>query len=83
MGLCAQEEKEFRECFDMFDEEGEDSVEVKELSKMMTLLGWDPTQSELNEVVKKSGLRRKTKSFFRYLTRNFNVSSIRRVFLVA
>ena len=57
MALSAQDEKDFSECFEMFDEQGEGIVPVKELSKMMTLLGWDPTKAELDEVVRKSGLR--------------------------
>lgn len=59
MGLSAQDEKDFSECFEMFDEEGEGVVEVKQLSKMMTLLGWNPTIKELEDVVKKAKLRGK------------------------
>ncbi|XP_076819619.1 calmodulin-like protein 6 [Clavelina lepadiformis] len=57
MPLSDQEEKEFQECFEMFDEEGEESINVGELNKMLRLLGWDPTESELQEIVRKSGLR--------------------------
>ena len=59
MGLSTQDEKEFSDCFEMFDELGEGVVNVGELSKMMTLLGWDPSQAELNEVTRKAGLRSK------------------------
>ena len=59
MGLSAQDEKDFSECFEMFDEDGEGVVGVAELSKMMTLLGWDPSRGELDDVIRKAGLRSK------------------------
>ena len=57
MGLSQKDEKDFGECFEMFDEEAEGVVNVSELSRMMTLLGWDPSRAELDEVIRKAGLR--------------------------
>ena len=57
--MSAKDEKEFRECFEMFDDLGEGFVKCSELSRMMTLLGWDPSKSELDKVLQDAGLRRK------------------------
>ncbi|XP_039256606.1 troponin C, skeletal muscle-like [Styela clava] len=42
---------EFKTAFDMFDEDGGGDISVKELGKIMTLLGWNPTRNELDEII--------------------------------
>ncbi|XP_002129217.2 calglandulin-like [Ciona intestinalis] len=57
MKLSPKDEKEFNECFEMFDEEDVGEVNVAELTKMMTLLGWDPSQNELEQVIRAAKLK--------------------------
>uniref|UniRef100_H2Z3V7 EF-hand domain-containing protein n=1 Tax=Ciona savignyi TaxID=51511 RepID=H2Z3V7_CIOSA len=57
MKLSPKEEKEFNECFEMFDEEDVGEIPVSDLNRIMSLLGWDPTQSEIEQVIRAAKLR--------------------------
>lgn len=57
MPLTPADEKQFSDCFEMFDEEGEGEINVCEINRIMTLLGWDPTKNEIDHVVKAAKLR--------------------------
>jgi len=57
MPLTDEDCKKFGECFEMFDEEGEGVIKVSELKKMMVLLGWDPTKSEMEELLRDAKIK--------------------------
>ena len=50
---CLTEEQicEFSKAFEMFDEDGGGDISLKELGKAMTVLGWNPTGCELQEII--------------------------------
>lgn len=56
--MCARDDlspeqiAEFQAAFDMFDEDGGGDISTKELGRVMTLLGWNPTRSELDEIIR-------------------------------
>lgn len=45
--LTAEQIKEYKGVFEMFDEEGNGQVKTGELERLMSLLGINPTKSEL------------------------------------
>uniref|UniRef100_A0A8C5XQY4 Calmodulin like 6 n=1 Tax=Microcebus murinus TaxID=30608 RepID=A0A8C5XQY4_MICMU len=50
--LSAEQIKEYKGVFEMFDEEGNGEVKTGELEHLMSLLGINPTKSELASMVK-------------------------------
>lgn len=50
--LTAQQVKEYKGVFEMFDEEGNGEVKTGELERLMSLLGINPTKSELASMAK-------------------------------
>ncbi|XP_036079716.1 calmodulin-like protein 6 [Rousettus aegyptiacus] len=60
--LTAQQVKEYKGVFEMFDEEGNGEVKTGELERLMSLLGINPTKSELASMAK--DVDRDNKGFF-------------------
>lgn len=50
--LTAEQIKEYKGIFEMFDEEGNGEVKTGELERLMSLLGINPTKSELASMAK-------------------------------
>ncbi|XP_023370907.1 calmodulin-like protein 6 [Otolemur garnettii] len=50
--LSAEQIKEYKGVFEMFDEEGNGQVKTEELERLMSLLGINPTKSELGSMAK-------------------------------
>lgn len=50
--LTAEQLKEYKGVFEMFDEEGNGEVKTGELERLMSLLGINPTKSELASMAK-------------------------------
>lgn len=50
--LSAEQIKEYKGVFEMFDEEGNGEVKTGELERLMSLLGINPTKSELTSMAK-------------------------------
>uniref|UniRef100_A0A8C9JHY0 Calmodulin like 6 n=1 Tax=Panthera tigris altaica TaxID=74533 RepID=A0A8C9JHY0_PANTA len=50
--LTAEQIKEYKGVFEMFDEEGNGEVKTAELERLMSLLGINPTKSELASMAK-------------------------------
>lgn len=50
--LTAEQIKEYKGVFEMFDEEGNGEVKTGELERLMSLLGINPTKSELASMAK-------------------------------
>ncbi|XP_014399254.1 PREDICTED: calmodulin-like protein 6 [Myotis brandtii] len=50
--LTAEQIKEYKGVFEMFDEEGNGQVKTAELERLMSLLGINPTKSELASMAK-------------------------------
>ncbi|XP_074162625.1 calmodulin-like protein 6 [Sminthopsis crassicaudata] len=50
--LSADQIKEYKGIFEMFDEEGNGLVKTSELERLMSLLGINPTKSELGSMAK-------------------------------
>ncbi|EPQ10806.1 Calmodulin-like protein 6 [Myotis brandtii] len=53
--LTAEQIKEYKGVFEMFDEEGNGQVKTAELERLMSLLGINPTKSELAYVLTNAG----------------------------
>ena len=51
--LTEEQVHEFREVFEMFDNDGEGAIDAQELATVMRALGQNPTQAELEEMVKR------------------------------
>ncbi|XP_033085267.1 calmodulin-like protein 6 isoform X2 [Trachypithecus francoisi] len=60
--LSAEQIKEYKGVFEMFDEEGNGEVKTGELERLMSLLGINPTKSELASMAK--DVDRDNKGFF-------------------
>ncbi|XP_045338022.1 calmodulin-like protein 6, partial [Leopardus geoffroyi] len=60
--LTAEQIKEYKGVFEMFDEEGNGEVKTAELERLMSLLGINPTKSELASMAK--DVDRDNKGFF-------------------
>ncbi|XP_054369217.1 calmodulin-like protein 6 [Mirounga angustirostris] len=60
--LTAEQIKEYKGVFEMFDEEGNGEVKTGELERLMSLLGINPTKSELASMAK--DVDRDNKGFF-------------------
>ncbi|XP_047386354.1 calmodulin-like protein 6 [Sciurus carolinensis] len=60
--LSADQIKEYKGVFEMFDEEGNGEVKTGELERLMSLLGINPTKSELASMAK--DVDRDNKGFF-------------------
>ncbi|XP_066228082.1 calmodulin-like protein 6 [Saccopteryx leptura] len=60
--LTAEQIKEYKGIFEMFDEEGNGEVKTGELERLMSLLGINPTKSELTSMAK--DVDRDNKGFF-------------------
>ena len=45
---------EFRDIFTLFDTDGDGTISIKELETIMRSLGQNPTQKEIQEMVKKA-----------------------------
>ncbi|XP_063559502.1 calmodulin-like protein 6 isoform X2 [Gorilla gorilla gorilla] len=60
--LSAEQIKEYKGVFEMFDEEGNGEVKTGELERLMSLLGINPTKSELALMAK--DVDRDNKGFF-------------------
>ncbi|XP_077836145.1 calmodulin-like protein 6 isoform X3 [Macaca mulatta] len=60
--LLAEQIKEYKGVFEMFDEEGNGEVKTGELERLMSLLGINPTKSELTSMAK--DVDRDNKGFF-------------------
>ena len=46
---------EIQKCFDEFDYEGDDTIEIDDIGNVMRMLGQTPTEQELKELMKESG----------------------------
>ncbi|XP_016072323.1 PREDICTED: calmodulin-like protein 6 [Miniopterus natalensis] len=60
--LTAEQVKEYKGVFEMFDEEGNGEVKTGELERLMSLLGINPTKGELASMAK--DVDRDNKGFF-------------------
>ncbi|XP_037674977.1 calmodulin-like protein 6 isoform X2 [Choloepus didactylus] len=60
--LTAEQVKEYKGVFEMFDEEGNGQVKTGELERLMSLLGINPTKSELASMARDAD--RDNKGFF-------------------
>uniref|UniRef100_A0A8C0C857 Calmodulin like 6 n=1 Tax=Balaenoptera musculus TaxID=9771 RepID=A0A8C0C857_BALMU len=60
--LTAEQIKEYEGVFEMFDEEGNGAVKTDELERLVSLLGINPTKSELASMAK--DVDREKKGFF-------------------
>ena len=50
--LTENQKEEFKEAFSLFDKDGDGTVSTKELGQVMRTLGQNPTESELNDMIK-------------------------------
>lgn len=52
MELSAEQEQEFKDVFTIFDKDGDGTVSTKELGVVMRALGQNPTDIEIEEMIK-------------------------------
>ncbi len=50
--LTEQQKEEFKDVFSLFDKDGDGTVSTKELGTVMRTLGQNPTEAELEEMIK-------------------------------
>ena len=50
--LTENQKEEFKEAFSLFDKDGDGTVSTEELGQVMRTLGQNPTESELNDMIK-------------------------------
>lgn len=50
--LTPEQIAEFQTAFDMFDDDGGGDINTRELGRVMSLLGWNPTRNELDDIIK-------------------------------
>ncbi|RUS70771.1 hypothetical protein EGW08_021473, partial [Elysia chlorotica] len=53
-GLTQAEAKELKDAFSLFDKDGNGTIDVKELGPVMRALGQNPTQREIDDLMKKA-----------------------------
>ncbi|GFN79319.1 calmodulin [Plakobranchus ocellatus] len=53
-GLTQSEAKELRDAFSLFDKDGNGTIDIKELAPVMRALGQNPTQKEIQEIMRKA-----------------------------
>jgi len=53
-GLTLVEQDQVKECFDLFDMDGSGSIDFSELTTAMKALGFEPTEEEVNEIIKQA-----------------------------
>lgn len=52
--LTEEQIAEFKEAFSLFDKDGDGTITTKELGTVMRSLGQNPTEAELQDMVKKN-----------------------------
>jgi calmodulin len=50
--ITEQQREEFKEAFSLFDKDGDGTISTKELGQVMRTLGQNPTEAELNHMIK-------------------------------
>ena len=66
--LSKEQIEEFKEAFDLFDKNGDGQIESKDLGVVMRSLGYNPTGSELFDMIKKIDAESGTIDFTNFLT---------------
>jgi len=49
--LSEEDVESYKQAFELFDEDGDGTISIKELSKVMTSLGQNPTDAEIEDMI--------------------------------